>query len=272
MRILISVDIEGIAGVSLPEQTRPGSQGYEMARHLMTAEANAAVEGALEGGAEDIWLVDGHGTYSNILFEEVHPRAHLISGKPRFLGMLAGLDTCGPWDGLFLIGYHACAGSFGVLSHTVNSRAFRQISLNGKPIGEAFINSALAGEYNVPTLLVSGDDLLAEEVRSYLPQTECVVVKQALSQRAAVHSSAVSVRAALRSAATRSLSRKIEPHCPKGPFHLEISTTLPAYADCFQNAPGVGRSGPTTIFVRTDSMKDVSCWLNTFSAMAASVS
>lgn len=104
MRILISADIEGISGVMSPEQTSPGSGEYERARLLMTREVNAAVEGALEGGATEIWVADGHGQYNNILLEELHPGACLVSGKPRLFGMMGGLD-CGPWDGLFLIGY-----------------------------------------------------------------------------------------------------------------------------------------------------------------------
>ena len=102
MRILISADIEGISGVMSPEQTSPGSGEYERARLLMTREVNAAVEGALEGGATEIWVADGHGQYNNILLEELHPGACLVSGKPRLFGMMCGLD-CGPWDGLFLI-------------------------------------------------------------------------------------------------------------------------------------------------------------------------
>ena len=119
MRILISADIEGISGVMSPEQTSPGSGEYERARLLMTREVNAAVEGALEGGATEIWVADGHGQYNNILLEELHPGACLVSGKPRLFGMMGGLD-CGPWDGLFLIGYHARAGAHGVLAHTIN--------------------------------------------------------------------------------------------------------------------------------------------------------
>ena len=89
MRILISADIEGISGVMSPEQTSPGSGEYERARLLMTREVNAAVEGALEGGATEIWVADGHGQYNNILLEELHPGACLVSGKPRLFGMTA---------------------------------------------------------------------------------------------------------------------------------------------------------------------------------------
>ena len=88
MRILISADIEGISGVMSPEQTSPGSGEYERARLLMTREVNAAVEGALEGGATEIWVADGHGQYNNILLEELHPGACLVSGKPRLFGMM----------------------------------------------------------------------------------------------------------------------------------------------------------------------------------------
>ena len=145
MRILISADIEGISGVMSPEQTSPGSGEYERARLLMTREVNAAVEGALEGGATEIWVADGHGQYNNILLEELHPGACLVSGKPRLFGMMGGLD-CGPWDGLFLIGYHARAGAHGVLAHTINGSAFAEVRINGAPVGEYYLNGLLAVE------------------------------------------------------------------------------------------------------------------------------
>lgn len=275
MRILISADIEGVSGVCLPEQTTPGSQEYERARRLMTAEVNAAAQGVLDGASDtaatEIWVVDGHGPYRNILFEELHPDVRLVSGKPRFLGMLAGLAEGGPWDGLFLLGYHTGAGSWGVLAHTINGGAFHRIFINGQPVNEAFINSALAGEYGVPVRLVSGDDLLAEEVKPFLPDAERVVVKRALGHRAAVHLSPARTHEALRLAARRSLHSKAAPHCPQGPFHVQVSTVRPAHADCFAQVPGVKRTGPAEVDFIAPRMEDAVHFLNTFSAMSASL-
>ena len=270
MRILISADIEGISGVMNPDQTHPGSSEYERARRLMTHEVNAAIEGALEGGATEIWVADGHGQYNNILIEELHPAACLVSGKPRLFGMLGGLD-CGPWDGLFLIGYHARAGASGVLAHTVNGAAFAEIRVNGVAVGEAFINGLLAGEYGVPVRLISGDDCLAAEAASVYPNAEIVTVKQALSTRAAVHLSPEVVHKTLRAAARKSMRESFAPLAFSSPFGVQISTVRTQHADLFCMLPGTNRVSPTCLEFVADTAFDLSRTLNCFSSMAASL-
>ena len=126
MKILISVDIEGIAGVVHPEQTRPGNPEYERARRQMTAEASAAVAGAFEGGASAVVVNDSHGDFRNLLAEEIDARAELLLGKPRELGMMAGVDqNC---VAVFLVGWHAKARTAGVLAHTMNGFAFARVT------------------------------------------------------------------------------------------------------------------------------------------------
>ena len=109
-KILISVDIEGIAGVVHPEQTRPGNGEYERARRLMTAEANAAIAGAFDGGATAVVVNDSHGEFRNLVVDDVDVRAELLLGKPRDLGMVAGIDQ--DCTAVFLVGWHAKAGRY----------------------------------------------------------------------------------------------------------------------------------------------------------------
>lgn len=271
MRVLISADIEGISGVCDPEQTRPGSPEYERARRLMTGEVNAAVEGALDAGATEIWVADGHGTYRNIILEELHPAACLVSGKPRLWGMLAGLNE-GRWNGLFMIGYHARAGAYGVLAHTINGSAFAEIRVNGVPVGEYFLNGLLAGACGVPVRLLSGDDCLAAEAAAVFPHAEIVTVKQALSTRAAVHSHPEIVRKALREAARRALLNPLcRPLSLAGPFAVQLSTVRTYHADLFAAMPGVERLSPVCVGFTAATPLDVCRTLNTFSAMTASV-
>ena len=112
MRILISVDIEGVAGVFHSEQTRAGNTEYERARRLMTEEANAAIRGAFAGGATTVLVNDSHGGFRNLLPDLLDPRAQVVLGKPRVLGMMGGLEQgC---DGVFMVGYHARSQSRGV--------------------------------------------------------------------------------------------------------------------------------------------------------------
>ncbi len=271
MRILISADIEGISGVMSPVQTHPGSPEYERARLLMTREVNAAVEGALAGGAEDVWVADGHGQYSNILLEELHPEACLVSGKPRQFGMLGGLD-CGPWDGLFMIGYHARAGACGVLAHTINGAAFAEIRVNGEAVGEYALNGLLAGEYGVPVRLISGDDCLAAEARAVYPHAEIVAVKQALSTRAAVHQPTGKVHQALREAAEAAVRKtQCRPFTLSGPLSVQVSTVRTFHADLFCMLPGTTRLSPTCLAFSADTAFSLCRTLNSFSSMAASV-
>lgn len=271
MRILISADIEGISGVMSPDQTRPGSAAYERARLLMTREVNAAVEGALDGGATEVWVADGHGQYDNILLEELHPGACLVSGKPRLFGMLGGLDR-GPWDGLFLIGYHARAGAYGVLAHTINGAAFAEIRVNGVPVGEYFLNGLLAGEYGVPVRLISGDDRLAAEAAAVCPNAEIVTVKEALGTRAAVHLPPEVVRKALRAAARKAMGNFLcRPLAVAGPFAVQVSTVRTFHADLFCMMPGTTRVSPTCLEFIADTPFTITRTLNSFSSMAASV-
>ena len=270
MRILISADIEGVSGVTRPEQTHPGSSEYERARLLMTKEVNAAVEGALEGGAGEIWVADGHGQYANILLEELHPGACLVSGKPRLFGMMGGLDL-GPWDGLFLIGYHARAGAYGVLAHTINGAAFAEIRVNGAPVGEYFLNGLLAGEYGVPVRLISGDDRLAAEAAPLFPDAEIVAVKRALSTRAAIHLPPDTVHELLRTAARKALPKRLRPLSADGPFVVQVSTVRTYHADLFCMLPGTKRVSPTCLEFVADTAFAISRTLNSFSSMAASV-
>lgn len=143
MKILISVDIEGVAGVYHPEQVRAGNPEYERARRLMAAEANAAIAGAFDGGAAEVFVNDSHGGFRNMPPDLLDPRAQAIQGKPRYLSMVAGVEL--GVDGVCFIGYHAKSRAHGILAHTINSFAFARIALNGRELGEAGIYGALAG-------------------------------------------------------------------------------------------------------------------------------
>ena len=280
MRIYICADIEGVSGVTHPEQTRPGSSEYERARLLMTREVNAAIQGALDGGAAEIHVADSHGTYRNLLFDQLHPEARLLSGKPRPGGMMAGFtEDHGPWDGIFLLGAHARAGASGVLAHTINSQAFALITVNGKAVGETFLNAALAAERNTPVLLVSGDDCLAREASSFLPDAQIITVKQSLSNRSAVHLPLQTVHDALHDAAEMAVGRAASGHdaplsllsLPESPLWTEVTTLQPVQADAFALVPGVRQLYATAVGFETETIADLIRMLNVFSLMAASL-
>jgi len=176
MKVYISCDMEGISGVVAGKQTEGNGEEYKRAQKLMTDELNAAIEGALAGGATEILVNDSHGHMRNILIEELNPKAQLISGSPKPLLMMQGIDAS--FDAAFFIGYHAQAGTaYSVLDHTYAGIVY-QVSLNGRPMGETGLNAALAGYFGVPVVLVSGDKLLVEEATALLGTVEGVAVKE----------------------------------------------------------------------------------------------
>ncbi len=182
MRVLISVDMEGVSGVSCWNDVTPGTPAYERFRRRMTAEASAAVAGAFAGGATSVVVNDAHDGMHNLLYEELDGRAELISGTIKPLDMVEGGAGA---DAACFIGYHAMAGAeAGVLAHTMTG-SIGDWFLNGVPVGETQINAALLGELGVPVVLVSGDSQLAAEVEATLPQASRVIVKWGIDQETA---------------------------------------------------------------------------------------
>ena len=188
MRVYVSVDMEGIAGVVHEDQTNPVEPrcGPEYARfqRLMTAEANAAIRGAFAGGATRVVVNDSHWNMRNLLAEELDERAELISGDPKPLSMMEGIAD--GFDAAFFVGYHAMAGTAtAVLDHTYTDLV-AQARLNGRPIGELGINALLAGSFGVPVVLVTGDQATCAEGREWLGTGVGVVpVKTAIGRGAA---------------------------------------------------------------------------------------
>src|SRR5438874_3518790 len=181
--------MEGVAGVVHESQTDPTTPAfaaeYGRFRRLMTAEANAAVEGAVAAGATRVVVNDSHWFMRNLLAEELHPSAELLSGDPKPRSMVQGIDQ-GGFDAALFIGYHARAGTRNaILDHTYADR-IHEVRLNGKPVGELGLNAGLAGVHGVPVALVSGDSALAAEAKDLLGAgVATVIVKQAVSRHAA---------------------------------------------------------------------------------------
>jgi D-amino peptidase len=267
VKIYISADIEGVAGVVVPPQTVPGNAEYERARRLMTAEVNAAIAGAFDGGATGVLVNDSHGPMTNLLPDELDPRAELILGKPKSMNMAAGLD--GSFGGMFMLGYHAGAGRHGVLAHTTSGFAFAAIRLNGMPAAEATLYGAYAGELGVPVRLLSGDDVLAAECGPLFPGARVAVVKQALGNRAARAVSPARAREMLRAEAAAAMAAPVPPFTVAAPYRVAFDMNSPALADLAATVPVARRTGPVTVEFDAGTMAEVLGWLNTLSALSA---
>ncbi|MFC6082753.1 M55 family metallopeptidase [Sphaerisporangium aureirubrum] len=255
MKVLISVDMEGVSGIVHPSETNPDRYDYERGRALMTAEANAVVAGVLDAEpTATVWVADAHGPFRNMLPEELDRRAHLVRGKPRPLGMLGGLDE--RTDAVLLIGYHTRAGGGpAVLAHTM-SDAILDVRVAGRSFGEIGLNAAMAGHLGVPVVLLSGDDNACAELRDLVPSATTVAVKQALGQAAAVALHPEVARERLRQAAADAVRRRaqVSPLTITGPLDVEVDIYSPVTVDLATLIPGVSRAegSRTVTFTATD--------------------
>lgn len=246
MKVLISVDIEGVSGAVALNHTASNHSEYQRFRKIMTAEANAAIEGALAGGADQIVVNDSHGSMTNILIEELNPVAELISGSPKPFGMMQGIGE--DIDAVMLIGYHASAGTSGaVISHT-NTGSVQEVRLNGQVVGEAGFNAAVAGAYGAPVVLVAGDRAVTEEVRELLgADVETVAVKEGITWTSARCLNPEVTRKRIREAAERALSRPVKPYIVQPPITVRATFQLPIHGDMAALVPGSRRLDGCTL-------------------------
>lgn len=184
MKIFISSDMEGTAGVVDWDQCMAGGARYEYFTELLTREVNAAIEGAMEGGADEFLVNDSHSRMVNLRPDALAGRASYLSGRFKPMYMMEGLDAS--FDAIFFVSYHGSMSSNGsVLSHTYFPQAFAEVTLNGVVAGEAGINALVAKAYGVPVVLVSGDETTAEETERFCPGVHAAVVKRSVSRFAA---------------------------------------------------------------------------------------
>ncbi|HEU4688224.1 MAG TPA: M55 family metallopeptidase [Vicinamibacterales bacterium] len=254
LKVFISVDMEGVSGVVDRDQTSATGQDYERFRKLMTAEANAAIDGARDAGATHILVNDSHGTHRNLLIDELHAPAELISNNIKPMGMMAGLDDS--YAVAIFIGYHARAGSAeGVLAHTGNGSTIADLRINGRSVGEGGMNIHAAGALGVPVVLISGDQAAIAEVRELVPNIEGVQVKEAIGTAAARSLRPEEAVRLIREATARAIRRhgEIKPVPASLPVRFEVSFTDPSLALMAEQIPTVDRTGSHTIaFVADD--------------------
>lgn len=224
LKVLISVDMEGVAGVVTAEQLGPTGFEYARFREFMTAEALAAVQAARAAGATEIVIADAHGNGQNLLIERLPSDVRLIRSWPRKLGMVAGVDDS--VDALIFIGYHAGTNNTtGVRAHTFSSANLTRVAVNGVNVTEGSWNAAIAGQFNVPVLMMSGDDAAIAEVRKAIGNVEAAETKRTLGFHAA---STITPEASARLIGDRvrvAFARRAEfkPYRISGPLTVDVS-------------------------------------------------
>lgn len=247
VKVYISVDMEGVAGVVSWAQVTPGQPEYTHAREWMIEEANAAVSGALDAGATEVIVNDAHNGMRNLLANALHPKARLVSGGLKDNAMMAGLDAT--FQAAMFVGYHGRGGGYGVLAHTWSSQTIG-VRLNGVEVGEWGLNALMAGEYGVPIVMVTGDDCVAREVQQGLAgPVETVVVKRALTKYAAESLPRDEATKAIRAGAAQGIAKiaSIPPFRLEAPIALEVDFTGTHLADSAAMLPRAERPGPLTV-------------------------
>lgn len=263
MRVYISVDMEGIAGISHPDPTDPAHPRHPASAALMLGETNAAIEGALAAGAREILVNDSHWDMTNLSPAELHPAARLLQGRKAW-SMVAGAqprpDGSPSFDVALFVGYHARAGHpRGTIAHTY-SDAPVETRLAGRPTGEYGVNALVLGAWGIPVGLVTGDDALADEVDAWLPWAERVVVKTAdgtYSAASLAPSVAVErVRAGAQQAVERAGAGEMHRLEVESPIVIELDFARGVVADHAAMFPGARRVGDRTARIVADDPVD----------------
>lgn len=248
MKIFISSDIEGTAGIVDWEQVRGPGPEYELGRQLLTDEVNAAIDGAVQAGASHILVNDAHRTMYNLRPGDLRQHASYLSGRHKPLYMMEGLDAT--FDAVFMVAYHGAIGAeHAILSHTYNPAAVWEARLNGIAVGESALNALVALHHRVPVVLITGDDATAEEARPFMPEIEGVVVKRSITRFAAESLHPARARELIRAGAARALARLGTAPLPAIdlPATLEVTFLTSDLAEMATWIRGVERAGTRAV-------------------------
>ena len=244
MKVYISIDAEGVAGITDWDQIRTKGDDFAVGRRLLLGELNAAIDGVLAVDPQaEIVVNDSHATMRNYPPDELHGTAQLIAGQHKPLYMMEGLDaTC---DAILCIGYHGSIGAHpAILSHTYNPRAIWEVRLDGRAVGELALNGLVAAHYQVPIVLVSGDEATAGESRALVPEIETVIVKTSQGRFAAtnLHPSVARerLRLGVQHALTTMAGRDLVPHYAR-PARFEVTFLTADMAEACMPLRGVER-------------------------------
>jgi D-amino peptidase len=248
LKVFVSADMEGIWGVVHGEQVSPGPD-YGPARKWMAGDVNAVVEGLIEAGASEIVVNDSHGSMRNIVADDLNPNASLITGTPKPLSMMQGIDSS--FDAAVLVGYHARAGSTpAILDHTISSASVRFIKINGKELPEMGINGAIAGYYGVPVVMLSGDTETCAQAKSIFgAEFVTAAVKGAIGRTAAQLLPLGEARRLLKTSAQVALAKRgtIPVFKLNAPYAFELEFHNSLQAEMPSLVPAVKRTSPRTV-------------------------
>ncbi len=259
LKIYISADMEGVVGVVTDAQLGPSGFEYQRSREFMTEEVKAAVEAAFEAGATEILVSDSHGNGQNLLIEKLPRNITLVRAFPRPLMMMQGIDET--FDGVIFLGYHTgTANPQGVRAHTMSSASLADVRLNGTSMPEAGVNAAIAGHFNVPVIMISGDDAIVKEAIALLGDIEGAVVKWASGFHSARTLMPEAAYELIRQKVKQAISRikDFKPYKLKTPVQLDVRFKNYRPSEVLSYLPIVERTDSHSIRFAGKNMIEVS--------------
>ncbi|MEI8390502.1 MAG: M55 family metallopeptidase [bacterium] len=256
-KVYISADLEGVNGVVYPSQTEPINEGYKYAQKQQHKELNCIIEALIDAGAGHITLNDAHGSMDNLTLSELNSKVELITGKPKPVSMVTGLDET--YNCVIFAGYHSKAGSEkGVLAHTF-STIYKNVKLNDVSVGEIELNAVYAGIKKVPVALLTGDYTACEQAKDSLKTVSTVCVKKAISTTAAICRPEEELFEDLRekTLALVKNSREFGLYIKNPPYKLELDFVDRKMADIAELLPCIERISDSSVLYNSENYEDV---------------
>jgi D-amino peptidase len=261
MNIYVSVDMEGITGITHGDMMMIGQPEYNRGRKLMTNDANAAVEGLVQAGAEYILVNDSHGPMRNMIFEDMHSGAHLLTGsgdaKPHC--QLEGADSR-QFDCAVFVGYHAMARTFHAIHpHTIAGAVVSELRINGRPHGETGLNAAVLASLGIPTVMVTGDATTIGEAKDFLGDAiQTVTVKESCGRNAAICRPPAATLPEITEAAKAAVENRVAVslYTPERPQTIEVDFNTMQQADRAGRTGGVEQTGALSIRIEGTHLWD----------------
>jgi len=247
--------MEGVTGVTCPDDVRPGSPQWERFRRLFTGDVLAVCEGFFDAGVTEVTVNEAHSKMRNLLIEELDPRVGLLTGNHKPFGMMEGIQRVP--DLVAFVGYHAGPGEPGVLSHTFVASEIFEVTLNGRAMTEGYLNSLLTAEYGSRLALVTGDDLTCADAEEYAPSAQKVAVKEAVDRYTALCLPPARTSSLLRSAAAAGAVTAEVPPLPAGPYRCEVTFTGTSSAAMAACVPTVQRLSSRTVAFTKDTIAEL---------------
>ena len=272
MKILISADMEGATGVTWPADVQPGTEQWQRCRAMFTSDVNAAVAGFFDGGATEVLINEAHASMRNLLLESLDERAAMLTGRHKDLSMMEGIQH-GDVDGVAFVGYHAGAGTEGVLAHTYLANSITSVVVNGEPASEGWLNARVAEQYGVPVILITGDDRTCSDAASYAPAAETVAVKQCVSRYAAICRPPKATAEAIATAAAKATSLAVrQPPAQASAFRVTVEVDAAQLALAAAIVPGVERAGVRTVeYEATSASEMMRCFKTVCTMISAAI-